>query len=365
MPHLGIQTDEALFVAGIYQTNAAYYKIRLFHHFIPLMLSSYIGTLKSLIYAGLFQIFTPSPYSTRIPVLLIGVATIWLFFLLLRKVSGTAAATAGCLLLATDTIFLLTDDIRLGTGGPGAPAACGWHAASLPVLRDAKTFGCRLGVLSVRPGNVGQSDLHLVAGGPGGGIAGGIPANPVAAGDAQGGCRGGGGLPLGRRSAGEVQPADQGGDFPQQRGLVDAWTFRASWRCSQAPSRAATSSATWFGKIMTALPRWRPGTPLAKASERVSAMFGHPRRNLMLAALGGALLLVPLLWRARTRGAAHHPFRRWYFCWRHGWPWRSTRTPADRCTTSYCFGRSRTCWWPWPSAKPRRSSAVPEGPRWR
>ena len=108
IPHIGVQTDEALFIAGIYQSDAAYYTIRLFHRHIPLMLGSYIGTLKSLIYSVVFHFFTPDASSTRTPVLLMGIATICLFFLLLRRISGTAAAIAGCLLLATDSIFLLT-----------------------------------------------------------------------------------------------------------------------------------------------------------------------------------------------------------------------------------------------------------------
>jgi hypothetical protein len=46
-----------------------------------------------------------------------------------------------------------------------------------------------------------------------------------------------------------------------------------------------------------AAPRDWPG----RASERLSSSFRHPRQNLMLAAGAGALLLVPLLWRARTQ----------------------------------------------------------------
>ena len=72
------------------------------------MLSTYNGTLKSLIYAAVFRIFTPGAAATRVPVLLLGVLTIWLFYLLLRRISCKPAAVAGCLLLATDSVFLLT-----------------------------------------------------------------------------------------------------------------------------------------------------------------------------------------------------------------------------------------------------------------
>jgi Dolichyl-phosphate-mannose-protein mannosyltransferase len=109
LPQLGIQTDEAIFVAGIYQPEAAYYKCQILGRPIPLMLLSYLGTLKSLIYAVVFAFCTPTAASTRIPVLLIGVLTIWIFSVLLNRVAGRAAALAAAVLLATDPTFLLTD----------------------------------------------------------------------------------------------------------------------------------------------------------------------------------------------------------------------------------------------------------------
>jgi len=117
LPQLGIQTDEAIFVGGIYERHAAYYKCEILGQSIPLMLLSYLGTLKSLIYAVVFAFCTPTPASTRLPVLLIGVLTIWLFSVLLVRIAGRAAAIAGAVLLATDPTFLLTD---LFDWGPAA-----------------------------------------------------------------------------------------------------------------------------------------------------------------------------------------------------------------------------------------------------
>jgi 4-amino-4-deoxy-L-arabinose transferase-like glycosyltransferase len=108
IPHLGIQTDEALFGAGIYQVRQAFYTVTIWHSTVPLMLETYVGTLKSLIYTFVFKFWTPSASSTRTPVLLAGILTLYLFYLLVRRVAGERAALVGALLLATDATFLLT-----------------------------------------------------------------------------------------------------------------------------------------------------------------------------------------------------------------------------------------------------------------
>jgi uncharacterized membrane protein len=47
-------------------------------------------------------------------VLLAGAATIWLFYRLLRRISGNRAAVFGCALLAADSTFLLTNTFDWG-----------------------------------------------------------------------------------------------------------------------------------------------------------------------------------------------------------------------------------------------------------
>ncbi len=83
--------------------------LRLFHHPWPVLLMSYLGTLKTLIYKPILHVFGNSLWVLREPVLLAGAFTIMLFFLLLRRVSGERAALIGCGLLATDSIYLLTN----------------------------------------------------------------------------------------------------------------------------------------------------------------------------------------------------------------------------------------------------------------
>ncbi len=72
------------------------------------MLMSYLGCLKTLLYAPILRWFGSSAYAVREPALLIGAASIWVFYLLLRNAAGIRAAIVGCWLLAADTVYLLT-----------------------------------------------------------------------------------------------------------------------------------------------------------------------------------------------------------------------------------------------------------------
>src|SRR3954451_9608843 len=108
IPRAGIQNDEALFASGIYEQSGIAQTVKILGHRIPIMLNSYLGTLKSWIYAPIFRLWRPSPFSLRVPVVLAGGLTIWLFWSLLRRIAGQRAAAVGCVLLASDTLFLIT-----------------------------------------------------------------------------------------------------------------------------------------------------------------------------------------------------------------------------------------------------------------
>ena len=108
IPYPGIQNDEALLASPVYQIIGSLYHVRLFHRDIPVMLMTYLGALKTWVYAIIFHFVQPSPYAVRLPGLLAGSATVWILYLLLRKIHGLMAASIGALLLATDTMFLLT-----------------------------------------------------------------------------------------------------------------------------------------------------------------------------------------------------------------------------------------------------------------
>jgi len=114
IPYAGIQNDEALFANPLFQGTIPDYRIRTFHHDVPIMVMSYIGTLKTLLYWPIFRLFRPTALTVRLPVVLIGAITVWFFFLLVRKVSGPGVALLAAVLLATDPSFLLTDAFDWG-----------------------------------------------------------------------------------------------------------------------------------------------------------------------------------------------------------------------------------------------------------
>lgn len=108
LPYPGLQNDECLFAQPLYGPVAPTDTIHLFRHDIPLMLMSYLGTAKTLLYVVIFKIWRPSVWSIRLPGLFTGAATIWMFGLLLYRFGGSFAAIAGSFLLALDPSFILT-----------------------------------------------------------------------------------------------------------------------------------------------------------------------------------------------------------------------------------------------------------------
>lgn len=108
IPRLGIEDDESLFAMPILKPKSAEYILRIGHSHFPLMLMSYLGTLKTLIYDPVVRVFGTGVWATREPMLIAGALSIWLFYLLLRRIAGERTAIAGCMLLSLDTLYLLT-----------------------------------------------------------------------------------------------------------------------------------------------------------------------------------------------------------------------------------------------------------------
>jgi 4-amino-4-deoxy-L-arabinose transferase-like glycosyltransferase len=113
-PLAGIQTDEALFASPLFTPSAGPFRIRVFHYDIPLMVMTYIGTLKTLLYWPVFALFGANAWSLRIPAILLGAGSVFAFYLLVKKVLGSQPAFWGALLLATDPVFLLTTTFDWG-----------------------------------------------------------------------------------------------------------------------------------------------------------------------------------------------------------------------------------------------------------
>jgi len=114
IPWPGLQNDELFFAGPIFSPDAAFYRLQIGAMKIPFMVMSYTGALKTWIYAGLFQILAPTEWSIRLPVLLMGIGTLWLTWAWVRRIAGVRAASVTCILLATDTIFLMTNTFDWG-----------------------------------------------------------------------------------------------------------------------------------------------------------------------------------------------------------------------------------------------------------
>jgi 4-amino-4-deoxy-L-arabinose transferase-like glycosyltransferase len=291
--HLGIQNDEALFANGIFEPYAVAYTFHLGRSRLPLMLLTYLGTLKSWIYRPIFQLFGTGVSAMRVPMLLAGAASVWLFYRLLRRVAGERAALFGCGLLATDSLYLLTTCFDWG---PVAlqhllmvsgmllllrfyqrPShlwlACGCFLLGLAMWDKALAIwmigGIGLALIIVFPKQiVGVATVRRVA----------IAGLAFAL----------GALPLIL--------------YNIHRPLA---TFRGntSWDTSDLAGKSRLLAATANG---TALLSWLneedwqtrdphpPQGALESASARISALAGHPRHTLLLYAFALALLLAPL-----------------------------------------------------------------------
>ena len=97
-----------MIVSGMYIQEGLAQRIKIFGYDTPVMFMSYVGALKSWIYTPIFALWKPSPATLRVPVILISALTIWIFYRWLLRIASRRAALIGCVLLSTDTIFLMT-----------------------------------------------------------------------------------------------------------------------------------------------------------------------------------------------------------------------------------------------------------------
>lgn len=114
IPYAGIQDDEVLFTSPLYSHIGKEFRVRILHHDVFLMVMSYIGALKTLLFAPVFGLAGASRWTLRLPVALIGAGSIFVFYWLAERSAGRWAALAGAFLLATDPVFLLSNDIDWG-----------------------------------------------------------------------------------------------------------------------------------------------------------------------------------------------------------------------------------------------------------
>lgn len=108
LPYPGAQYDEVLFSSAIYAPETIEYAMKTRAGAIPVMLLTYVGTLKAALYMPLLKWFEASHVTLRLPMLLTAALSVGLFFLAARRLAGTRAALLAGLLLATDAVYLLT-----------------------------------------------------------------------------------------------------------------------------------------------------------------------------------------------------------------------------------------------------------------
>ena len=108
LPLLGIEDDESLFAGPLFSQAGAIYHYRFLHWRAPVMLMSYLGCLKTWIYAPLFGWFGIGVWVVREPMLVAGAGSLCAFCFLLRRAVGARAAAVGTVLLAADACYLLT-----------------------------------------------------------------------------------------------------------------------------------------------------------------------------------------------------------------------------------------------------------------
>ena len=114
IPYAGIYDDEVIFANPWYLFNSREVTIGLFHRRIALMILSYLGTLKTLLYIPILTLFGPNVWSLRLPMVLIGAITVFIFFRLVQRTTGLASAVLGTFLLASDPSFVLTNTFDWG-----------------------------------------------------------------------------------------------------------------------------------------------------------------------------------------------------------------------------------------------------------
>jgi Dolichyl-phosphate-mannose-protein mannosyltransferase len=107
----GLQADEILFTQPLFDPLATAESISIFHHPVPLMIMSYLGCLKTLLYWPLIRLYAGSSPETlaaviRLPMVAAGALTIWITYRIVARIHSERAGAIAAVLLATDTLYL-------------------------------------------------------------------------------------------------------------------------------------------------------------------------------------------------------------------------------------------------------------------
>ena len=290
LPHLGVENDEALFAASIYDPASLVHVI-IHHKPYPLMLMSYLGTLKGYLYKPIFRWFGTGLIPLRLPVILAAAGSIWLFFLLLRRIAGTRAATIGTWLLATDAVYLLTATFDWGPVALQHVLMTGGLLLLICFYRSRDWRQLAGGFFLF---GLAMWDKSLAAWMISGFAVGGILTVPRRILDTL----------SWRRIAIAILAFAMGAlplivfNVKNQFETFHNVHYENHIRGSAQVLRLTVNGEGLFDWLV--LDDWRtkhphaPATPVARLSAQISAAAGHPRHNLMVWALLLALLVAPL-----------------------------------------------------------------------
>jgi 4-amino-4-deoxy-L-arabinose transferase-like glycosyltransferase len=301
LPHLGIENDEAIFANAFYKPGGSEeYVYTLGHSRLPLMLMNYLGTLKSWLYRPVFLLLGARVETLRIPVLLAGAASIWLFYRLMRRVAGERAALIGCGLLSADAIYLLATCFDWGpvafqhllvVGGALALARFWQDRNELALAAGFFLFGLALWDKAVAIWLL--SGLGIAA----------VVTMPRQIFDRM----------TARRLAVAVLALALGAmpliAYNVRSGLG---TFRgtATFDANDIPGKARAFRGTLSGSVLfgwLTAENWQTQSPhaprgwLQRASTAIAQGMGNPRHSFLFYAFCAALLLTPLAWGAGLR----------------------------------------------------------------
>ncbi|MDR3700505.1 MAG: glycosyltransferase family 39 protein [Candidatus Sulfopaludibacter sp.] len=312
--------------------------VTVWHSHFLFMLMTYLGTVKTWIYAPILRVFGAGVWVLREPALLAGAAGIWLFYLLLRRTNGERAAVLGAWLLAVDSIYMLTTCFDWGPVALQHLLEIGAMAALVRFYQERRQRFLALGFFLFGLAMWDKALAAWMLSGIGIGVLIVMPRQVF-------------GL-FTRRRVGVALLAFTMGSLPLL--LFNAqnhWvTFRGNFKrdFSDLPNKSRMLMNTVGGQglfgYMTGEDRDTPQPhPPGALVQQISGWAGHPRYNLMIYAFLLAVLLAVLA-RGRPCGPFWPPSSPWPS---PGSRWPSRRARAGACITPFCCGR---CPWPsWPS----------------
>jgi hypothetical protein len=146
---VGVQEDEVLFASAVVPPTEAVGTFGV----LPIMILNYAGSMKALIYSELFRAFPADARSIRMPMLVLGTITVFLFFLFFRMTMGDMVALIATALLAVDPIFVITtvldwgiDVIQHLLAAAALPLFVLYHRRRDPRHLQVACFLCGLGL---------------------------------------------------------------------------------------------------------------------------------------------------------------------------------------------------------------------------